>query len=51
MPGLLRRDGFDYAALTATFDALSISRHRRPFYMSRAVAVIDIIAKIRQKNG
>lgn len=50
LPGLIRQDGFDYGALQVTFDAFGVSRHRRPFYMIRAAAAIEVIRRIREKR-
>jgi len=47
LPGLVRPDGYDYGALRVVFDACRVPRHLREIYMGHAMAIIEVITKLR----
>jgi hypothetical protein len=50
LPGLMRKDGYDYSAMQVVFNNCGFSRHRRELYQEKCIAVIDVIHKKRTKT-
>lgn len=49
LPGFIKADGYDYGAVKMVFSDFSVSKHRRPFYMDRVLAIINVIDRVRKK--
>jgi hypothetical protein len=51
MPGLIRKDGYDYAAIQVVFDAYGIDPERRPGMFDRVLSLINVFEKERRKRN
>ncbi|MFH2076953.1 MAG: hypothetical protein ABIJ57_16705 [Pseudomonadota bacterium] len=43
LPGLVREDGFDYAAIQVVFDAHAIDQDRRPTMLNQTIKLIGVV--------
>lgn len=51
MPGLIRRDGYDYTAIEVVLNAHGIEQARRPEMLGKVTRIIDTLEKERRKRN